>query len=377
MKTIYLIGFFQAMFFIALLVAKKPFTKGDRLIVIWIAGLGVHLLSFYAVISEWFDRPYGVIMLLLPPLIYLYGPMLWIYTLWSIGKVKQFNWRHYLLFLPLFTSLIYYTYLFVFEAHYELDYFRERATLNAVIGMVFYMLNLFMTPVFVVIALIQIYKHQQNIKLTFSYTDKIDLQWLKLLAYGSAAISVVVWISHILVAFGILERDYALDRYIFLSAAVFVFVIGYNGFRQGIIYKFIPAPENDDLAAKYKKSALDEKSSQLLLDRLEQHIVQEKSYERNKLSLSDLSEALEVPSYQISQVLNTKLNKNFFDYINAFRVKEVQSKMFNPKFDHYSLLGIALSSGFNSKASFNRIFKDMTGDTPSAYKKKYSERVSA
>lgn len=377
MKTIYLIGFFQAMFFIALLVAKKPFTKGDRLIVIWIAGLGVHLLSFYAVISQWFDRPYGVLMLLLPPLIYLHGPMLWIYTLWSTGKVKQFNWSHYLLFLPFFTSLIYYIYLFVFEAHYELDYFRERATLGTILGMVFYMLNLFITPVFVVIALIQIYKHQQNIKFTFSYTDKIDLQWLKLLAYGSAAISVVIWISHILVAFGILERDYALDRYIFLSAAVFVFVIGYNGFRQGIIYKFVPTPDDDNTAAKYKKSALDEESSQLLLNRLEQHIVQEKSYNKNKLSLGDLSEALEVPPYQISQVLNMKLDKNFFDYINAFRVKEVQSKMFNSDFNHYSLLGIAFSSGFNSKASFNRIFKDMTGETPSAYKKKYSERVSA
>lgn len=376
MKSIYLIGFFQAMFFIALLAAKKPFTKGDRLIVIWIAGLGVHLLSFYAVISQWFDRPYGVIMLLLPPLIYLHGPMLWIYTLWSTGKVKQFNWRQYLLFLPFFTSLIYYIYLFVFEAHYDLSYFRQRAALGTILGMAFYMLNLFMTPVFVVIALIQIYKHQQNIKLTFSYTDKIDLQWLKLLAYGSAVISAVVWISHILVAFGILERDYALDRYIFLSAAVFVFVIGYNGFRQGIIYKFVPTKDHDN-TAKYKKSALDDQSGQLLLDKLEQHIVQEKSYEINKLSLSDLSEALEVPSYQISQVLNTKLNKNFFDYINAFRVQEVQRKMFNPDFDHYSLLGIALNSGFNSKASFNRIFKDMTGETPSAYKKKYSERVSS
>ena len=81
--------------------------------------------------------------------------------------------------------------------------------------------------------------------------------------------------------------------------------------------------------------------------------------------------------FQLRIDLNMKLDKNFFDYINAFRVKEVQSKMFNSDFNHYSLLGIAFSSGFNSKASFNRIFKDMTGETPSAYKKKYSERVSA
>lgn len=68
-------------------------------------------------------------------------------------------------------------------------------------------------------------------------------------------------------------------------------------------------------------------------------------------------------------LFNEKFGLNFFDFINQYRIKEVKARMANPKFDNLSLLGIAFESGFNTKSAFNRVFKKMTGFTPSEYKK--------
>ena len=57
-----------------------------------------------------------------------------------------------------------------------------------------------------------------------------------------------------------------------------------------------------------------------------------------------------------------------FDYVNQFRVEEVKKRMSDINYKHLTLLGIALDCGFNSKSSFNNIFKKITNYTPTEYK---------
>ena len=64
-----------------------------------------------------------------------------------------------------------------------------------------------------------------------------------------------------------------------------------------------------------------------------------------------------------------KICNNFYDFINSYRVKEVQNRLEGGDSEVYSLLAIALESGFNSKSSFNAVFKKHTGMTPSQYKR--------
>ena len=87
-------------------------------------------------------------------------------------------------------------------------------------------------------------------------------------------------------------------------------------------------------------------------------------YEDPELSLTSLAEKLELTVHELSRLINTGLKKSFNDFINEYRVAEVIRKMHDPAFDHITLLGIAYESGFNSKATFNRIFKQMTGKSP-------------
>lgn len=91
-------------------------------------------------------------------------------------------------------------------------------------------------------------------------------------------------------------------------------------------------------------------------------------YQDPELSLSALAEKLGMNSHELSRIINTALKKSFNDFISEYRVGNVIQKMQDPAFDHITLLGIAYESGFNSKSTFNRIFKEMTGKSPAEYK---------
>jgi AraC-like DNA-binding protein len=95
----------------------------------------------------------------------------------------------------------------------------------------------------------------------------------------------------------------------------------------------------------------------------------EKPYLDANLSLPGLAEKLNIPSHHLSRVINEQFNVNFFDFVNQYRVDEVKSRMDNPEFENLTILGIAFDCGFNTKSAFNRVFKKLTGFTPSEYKK--------
>ena len=91
-------------------------------------------------------------------------------------------------------------------------------------------------------------------------------------------------------------------------------------------------------------------------------------YQDPELSLVALAEKLELTTHELSRIINTVLKKSFNDFINEFRVAEVARKMEDPAYHHITLLGIAFESGFNSKSTFNRAFRQMTGKSAAEYK---------
>jgi AraC-like DNA-binding protein len=83
-----------------------------------------------------------------------------------------------------------------------------------------------------------------------------------------------------------------------------------------------------------------------------------------ELTLADLAQRLRLHPAQLSKVVNLGCGQNFSDFVNCYRVAEAQRKLADPRFAHYSLVGVALESGFNSKSTFNRVFKKLTGQVP-------------
>jgi len=102
--------------------------------------------------------------------------------------------------------------------------------------------------------------------------------------------------------------------------------------------------------------------------RLKEVIAAGRFFEDAELTLASLALKLGIHPQDLSWILNHGLQKNFNDFINEFRVREVVRKMRDPQFRQLTLLGIAYESGFNSQRTFNRAFKEVTGKTPAAYK---------
>ncbi len=102
---------------------------------------------------------------------------------------------------------------------------------------------------------------------------------------------------------------------------------------------------------------------------LKKAVKENRYYQDPELSLSSLAEKLDLHTHELSRIINTVLKKSFNDFINEYRVADVVQKMQDPAYDHITLLGIAFESGFNSKTTFNRTFRQLTGKSPAEYKK--------
>ncbi|HWB27155.1 MAG TPA: ABC transporter permease [Chitinophagaceae bacterium] len=99
-------------------------------------------------------------------------------------------------------------------------------------------------------------------------------------------------------------------------------------------------------------------------------------YQDPELSLNSLAEKLGIHPHELSKVINTVFKKNFNDFVNEYRVTDIISKLQNPAYNNITLLGIAYEAGFNSKATFNRTFKQITGNSPAEFKSSRQNNVS-
>ena len=95
---------------------------------------------------------------------------------------------------------------------------------------------------------------------------------------------------------------------------------------------------------------------------------QEKLYQETDLTLQQLADKLQVPTYQVSQAINDGMKKNFYDLVNGYRVEEAKRLLVDPKNENYTILSVGFEAGFNSKTTFNTVFKKFTGLTPTDFR---------
>lgn len=128
----------------------------------------------------------------------------------------------------------------------------------------------------------------------------------------------------------------------------------------------IPDDEKALAQNRYNLSLLNDKEKEKILSRLYQVLEEEKPYLLPDLKIGELASRLEISSNTLSQVINELLHMNFNQLINKYRIEAVKRNITDEK---KTLYGIALDHGFKSKSAFNRVFKELTGQTPSSYKK--------
>lgn len=173
-----------------------------------------------------------------------------------------------------------------------------------------------------------------------------------------------------------LFRDRSLQTNLLLPTIgpILVYALAYLALRKpaafegGVKPETVPPVEPVVLPKKYERSTLTPERAEEHLAKLLRAMETEKLFTDGELTLQKLAGRLAIPAAHLSQVVNERLNQSFNDFINSYRVREAQVKLLDPATSHYSILAIAEEVGFNSKSTFNSVFKKHTGLTPSEFR---------
>ncbi len=140
------------------------------------------------------------------------------------------------------------------------------------------------------------------------------------------------------------------------------------------IYKKRPFEKKE----KYKGSPLTPQYAEECIKKLRYMMDVEKVYCHADVSLQSLAEKLSLSPHLLSQVLNEQLNRNFWDYINSYRIEEAKRILQSPGGAQRKIVAVAFDVGFNTTVAFYNAFKKYTNMTPSQFKKEIQreKRVS-
>ncbi|MDM8159316.1 two-component regulator propeller domain-containing protein [Labilibaculum sp. K2S] len=147
----------------------------------------------------------------------------------------------------------------------------------------------------------------------------------------------------------------------FLIMAVFLFIYLIKKARKKL------AAYNDQTKEKYEFSRLDESHSSKLFSEIKNYLVSSQLYLNSELKIADLAKLMNYSTQEISQAINQNFGQGFTDFINHYRVLEIKKEMKDPANRNLTLTAIAGKCGFNSKSSFYRAFKKVSGQTPAEY----------
>jgi len=131
------------------------------------------------------------------------------------------------------------------------------------------------------------------------------------------------------------------------------------------VYEILQIQEGQNLPAKTEEVAIE-------LSRIQEYMTEQEPYLESNLTLENLARRLNIPSHELSLLINHQLGKHFFDFVNAYRIKKAQQLLIDPSQKSKTVLEILYEVGFNSKSSFNTAFKKHTDMTPTQYRKKFS-----
>jgi len=232
--------------------------------------------------------------------------------------------------------------------------------------------------IYVIISLRLINRIKEASEQAYSNLDSNDLSWVSYLIWG--VIVIIILDS----SFSIYETFYLIIPWNIGTIIAFAFIVlncilAYKGmFQARILLPVFLSEENPAVTlssgivknrpVKQLDSFSNEEIEKLKIN-LKELLQHKKPYLNENLTLSDLANDLEITDKKLSELLNQHLETNFYNFINEYRVAEVKARLGEEKYKKDTLLSIAFDSGFQSKTSFNRVFKQKTGMSPSNYKK--------
>jgi len=344
--------------------------KGNKEQKKWLAVIlvliGLLSLSFLYEYFQW----YIVIPHLIwtaSPLWFLVGPAIYFFSRNAIQYEVMWRWYDYLHILPFIGAIAYIGRFYLLSAGSKIatlesfyqtygsepDYFLY-AFLGSLLIYAAYSLYLFN-------------RYFRKVGEQHSNTLIHQMRWIRILLAGFILFFMLSLVYNFLLLY---DYDYFIqaDYLTYLVLSLFIQALGFAAIlKPG---SFFVTPVNFSQKKNDNAESREELKDLLLI--VQDYMKKEKPFMNPELRLSDLSHELNIPTHKLSQVINSAAGQNFFEFVNKYRVREVKKQLQKPEYEHLSLEGIARNCGFNSSASFYRVFKQHTRMTPGQFIQEHS-----
>lgn len=358
METILWIGFAQSFFSATLfLLVKKEKSLSNQILSAW---LFVFALEF---LTTAIDHTLGYNHLTNPFLIF--NPLLYFYSVSLITPRLKLTWRQLWHVVPyLFFKIG--SYLEGNQISYS-DFYN--ININTWFNFAFGVVSVGSFFGYSVVSLIKVNRYRINLKNEFStLTSKITLGWLIFV--------IIIYMSFMVTAYllgfiNLLFREETFATIITYSFSLgLIYIFSFYGLLQQQIYTLVA----EEQAETYKNPRLSPQVINEEVAKLKRYFQEEEPFLDSDLSVYTVSEKLALSRHSLTEVLNTGTGRNFYQFVNDYRIERVKQKLVDPRFRKYSIDAIGFECGFKSKSTFYEVFKKYTGLTPSQFRASHDAR---
>ena len=377
------VGALQGFLLTCVLLARRKNRTANRLLAALMAAFTIYLASgvyYGAGLVRYFPHFFGVSY----QMPWVFGPLVYLYAVAASDRSWRFRKQTLLHFVPVAINVLatspYYLMsgaakLAMLERWFAGDIPRQLAFLDPFK----YVLGLSYSIATVVF----LRRHRRQVEHSYSNTERVNLRWLLFLTVSSFGI----WLLSTTLKVAEVQTGVR-DDHISLAMAVLVYAIGYMGLRQPDVFRYdtaeypipkladaaapstpIPTPdESARLEPRYERSGLGDAEAQQLKASLLAVMDAKRPWTDSELTLADLAALLNTTPHKLSEVLNSQVGQTFYDFVNGYRVREVQRRIKAGEARALKMLALAMDAGFASKSTFNEAFKKHTRQTPSGFR---------
>lgn len=339
--------------------------------------LGALVLMFTFNIAEEFVEvaqlmdafPHMLLGTLTVPL--LMGPLLFLYGQSLIEKQQHIRKKDYLHFLPFLLATLYFLPFYLQSGDAKLTSMRQGVFADEIFVLATikgaHMLFYFGAALYLI---------QSHLKSNESPDDahRRKILWYRRLVYALILVLMLtgtLYYGTLLHDEGLWDSDYVASFWLTIVIYTYAFIAIKHPGTLSDTPSLAPV-QPKELASnttplRYQTSPIDEGKRQHYLRVLLNHMETAQPYLNADFSRDDLAQALSISPHNVSQVINEALAVNFYEFVNRYRVEEVKRKLDAGEQIDKTLLALAFEAGFKSKSSFNRVFKQHTGMTPTQY----------
>jgi AraC-like DNA-binding protein len=374
-----LVGSVQGLLLVGALLAQRNNRTANRLLAGLMTAFTIYLAAgvYYASgLIKVYSHFFGV-SFLMP---WLFGPLVYLYAVAASDRSWRFRRRHLGHFVPVIVVAVVVSPYYLMSGAAKIAMF-ERIVAGEVPARIALLApTKYLSGLGYSIATVAyLARHRRRIQDTYSSTERVNLRWLLWLAGAAAG----VWV--IATTLQVTDFNHRLrEDHVSLGVALVVYAIGYMGLRQPEIFRYetsefpvpraaIRAPAEspasvDATAIRYERSGLADEEAIALEKSLVRLMEQEAPWRDSELTLPELATRLDSTPHKLSEVLNTRVGETFYDFVNKYRVRDVQRRLQAGEAKQRKMLALAMDAGFASKSTFNQAFKKHTAQTPSGFR---------